>query len=68
MSLKFFHIVFSLSVAGLCVFGAYWNYNQWIYFEKNESLFYTILCVFFMIATILYAKYFIKKSRGVTLI
>ncbi len=61
MSIKSFHIVFTVSVAMLMLFLSVWNINNWIEYRSAGSLFYSILSASFIVIIYRYGKFFINK-------
>ena len=61
MSIKSFHIVFTISVGMLMLFLAVWNLNNWIEYRSSGSLFFSILFTSFVWLVYRYGKFFINK-------
>ena len=61
MSLKSFHIIFILISSLFAIFLAYWNYKNWIIYNDNIHLVYSLIGVILCICLFIYCKLFLNK-------
>ena len=61
MSLKSFHIIFIL-ISSLCaIFFGIWFYKEWVLYQNNIYLIYSLIGAILCVCLFFYGKWFIKE-------
>ena len=65
MSLKSFHIIFILISTLFAIFFGYWCYREWILYENNIYLVYSLIGVILCVCLFFYGKWFLKEISNI---
>ena len=65
MSLKSFHIIFIFISTLFALFFGYWCYKEWLLYQDNIYLFYSIIALILCGGLLLYGKWFLKEISGI---
>jgi len=65
MSLKSFHIIFIFISTLFALFFGYWCYKEWLLYQDNIYLFYSIITLILCGCLLLYGKWFLKEISGI---
>lgn len=66
MSLKAFHVVFIVAALVLAGWTAWWSWGRWATGDGGGWLALAALCAAAVVGLVVYAIWFVRKTRGVS--